>query len=580
LAYKITANSLYGQIGSRTSPIYLKEIAACTTATGRERIMLAKAFMEKEYGADIIYGDTDSIFCKFPCYDDAGSRVKGREALPLAIRAGQVGAKAIKAYLPKPQSLEYEKTFFPFILLSKKRYVGNLYENDAFKKPKQKSMGIALKRRDYAKQVKIMYGGVIGCFLDKSSLPESERFLKEALTEMVEGRVPLENLIITKTLAANYKNPTKIAHRVLADRMAARDPGNKPQVNDRLPFVYIVPPEGVEVKLQGDRIETPDYIREAKLTPDYRFYITNQIMKPICQIYGLCVEQLEGYPYRDCGYDYWALVEEKLREKAIYKDDERKRQDKLLDLRMDMARTILFEPFLEKLPNPSAKKSRGKSGQSRSDALIEASAAAARKTAVKKKVEAFKPCIRLVFSAAEVKADKDTNSKKVLEGTIEAFELTANGSTVESFAIWKHTIQKGKTTVSKKPAKAVKAEKGSTSESVGTVVNKTVFYAQLFEFGFRHFLEEDAWKTRMTEEGVEVRIDNDPARVNLNKAIKFVKETPCLYDQMDAVADTMDIGRLKEFNDMNQYRYVATYLEKIPHAIVKLKAEEGGKDLK
>jgi hypothetical protein len=57
LAYKVTANSLYGQIGSRTSPIFWKDIAACTTATGREMIMLAKSFVEERYGAKVIYGD-------------------------------------------------------------------------------------------------------------------------------------------------------------------------------------------------------------------------------------------------------------------------------------------------------------------------------------------------------------------------------------------------------------------------------------------------------------------------------------------------------------------------------------------
>jgi DNA polymerase elongation subunit (family B) len=57
LAYKVTANSLYGQIGSRTSPIFWKDIAACTTATGREMIMLAKSFVETRYGAEVIYGD-------------------------------------------------------------------------------------------------------------------------------------------------------------------------------------------------------------------------------------------------------------------------------------------------------------------------------------------------------------------------------------------------------------------------------------------------------------------------------------------------------------------------------------------
>ncbi len=58
MAYKLTANSLYGQIGAKTSPIYLKDIAACTTATGREMIMMAKEYVETNYNADVIYGDS------------------------------------------------------------------------------------------------------------------------------------------------------------------------------------------------------------------------------------------------------------------------------------------------------------------------------------------------------------------------------------------------------------------------------------------------------------------------------------------------------------------------------------------
>ena len=66
LAFKVTANSLYGQIGARTSPIYLKDIAASTTATGRTLLYTAKD-KTKEYfpDAEIVYGDTDSIFINF-----------------------------------------------------------------------------------------------------------------------------------------------------------------------------------------------------------------------------------------------------------------------------------------------------------------------------------------------------------------------------------------------------------------------------------------------------------------------------------------------------------------------------------
>lgn len=67
---------------------------------------------------------------------------------------GQAASKGIKPQLAPPHNLEYEKTMFPLVLLSKKRYVGLLYEDDPDAKPKQKSMGIALKRRDYAPIVK------------------------------------------------------------------------------------------------------------------------------------------------------------------------------------------------------------------------------------------------------------------------------------------------------------------------------------------------------------------------------------------------------------------------------------------
>ena len=45
--------------------------------------------------------------------------------------------------------------------------------------------------------------------------------------------------VITKSLSGYYKNPQGIAHKVLADRMAERNPGNKPKPNDRIPYMYI-----------------------------------------------------------------------------------------------------------------------------------------------------------------------------------------------------------------------------------------------------------------------------------------------------------------------------------------------------
>ena len=62
-------------------------------------------------------------------------------------------------------------------------------------------------------------------------------------------------------------------------------------INDRIPFIYINVPEKKGVKLlQGNRIEHPLYILDNKLKPDYKFYITNQIMKPVAQVFSLVMD--------------------------------------------------------------------------------------------------------------------------------------------------------------------------------------------------------------------------------------------------------------------------------------------------
>jgi DNA polymerase delta subunit 1 len=343
LAYKITANSLYGQTGAKTSPIYMKSIAACTTATGRNMIMKAKHFVELNYNADVIYGDTDSIFCKF------NLKNKGKEAVPEAIEKGLEVEKAIAEHLKdyKPQALNYEKVLYPFILFSKKRYVGLLYETDP-NKCKEKSMGIALKRRDYSKIMKEVYGAVIKKILWENDLPGSFKVLDEHLQKIVNGDVDLDSLVISKTLKSTYKDPTKIAHKVLAERIAERDPGNKPQINDRLAYIYI---ENKDPKaLQGDRIETKDFILENKDTviPDYLHYIKNQIMNPVVQLYTLCIDQI---PNNKFPVDYWEREADKLKLKEIYQDYD-KRMSRIESLKEQHVQKLLFEPYIRLLEKP------------------------------------------------------------------------------------------------------------------------------------------------------------------------------------------------------------------------------------
>ena len=352
LAYKITANSLYGQVGAPTSQVFMKELAASTTAVGRNLIMSAKKFSEEKYNCEVVYGDTDSVFIKLPklkSYDHFGHDNEKDNILQYNVTVGEKLSADFQKLLKPPHCLEWEKMFYPFIIFSKKRYVGNLYEHDV-KKFKQKSMGIVLKRRDNANIVKIIYGGIINIILNEKddNIRKSLKFLHESLDKLANGEYPIEELVVTKTLRAFYKNPKQIAHKVLADRMKKRDPGSAPQSNDRVPYVYIQVKEEKGIKLlQGDKIEDPKYIHENNLTPDYGHYITNQIMKPCLQLYSMILEGLDGYKHKN-DKNYWEKLEKSLMEE---KKDQKKVDDKIKQLREKEAQELLFNKYLNKIDN-------------------------------------------------------------------------------------------------------------------------------------------------------------------------------------------------------------------------------------
>ena len=361
LSYKLTANSLYGQCGAKTSTFYEKDVAASTTAKGRNLLTYAKRTIEEAYGDHIcetkalgkvrtraryVYGDTDSVFFTFNFEDvETGEKIVGQPALEATIELAQeVGERASKS-LKKPHDLEYEKTFMPFCLLSKKRYVGMLYETDP-NKCKQKSMGIVLKRRDNANIVKDVYGGIIEILMKEQDINKAVGFLKECLQNLIDEKYPIEKLIISKSLRSKYKDPTRIAHKVLADRIAARDPGNKPASGDRIPYVYIVNKSGS--KLQGDKIEIPSYINEHKLTIDYAFYITNQVMKPVQQLFALVLEKLPGVVDNP---DELTRIEQDLQLIHDEIEDSEKREKKKEAYRAKEVKRLLFDYYIDQIPN-------------------------------------------------------------------------------------------------------------------------------------------------------------------------------------------------------------------------------------
>ena len=294
---------------------------------------------------NLIVHNTDSVFFTFNLQTLEGQPIRGKKALEITIELAQEAGHLASSFLKSPHDLEYEKTFMPFCLLSKKRYVGMLYETDP-NKCKRKEMGIVLKRRDNAPIVKDIYGGIIDILMKKQNIQEAIDFLCSCLTNIVEEKYSMEKLIITKSLRSGYKNPKSVAHKVLADRISARDPGNKPCSGDRIPFVYINCLDSGA--LQGDKIETPQFIIENELKIDYSFYITNQIMKPVQQVFALVLEKIWIMQNKTAKLKKFHGDVATLRRNAV---SDESFEDKVEQLKNREIKALLFDEYLRKTTN-------------------------------------------------------------------------------------------------------------------------------------------------------------------------------------------------------------------------------------
>ena len=363
LGYKVTANSLYGQMGSSVSTFFEKDVAASITSIGRMMITYAKRMVEEIYGDSLytskngnavrtrsqyVYGDTDSVFFTFNLEDpETGKPIRGKEALEWTIEIAQEAAHLCSLYLPPPMKLAYEKTLMSFILLSKKRYVGMLHEFDP-NKGKLKFMGLSLKRRDSCDYVKDVYGGILTILMkEPDNIEKAIHYLNSSLQQLMDGKISMDKLALTKSLRSEYANPQQIAHKVLAERIGEREPGNKPKPGDRVKFAFI---ENKQGKLLGERVETPQYITEHELKLDYHYYITNQLMNPLLQLLSLAIEKVykyNGKTPKEIGKLY-SLLDKFYEESNNDLEAFMKKREKYCS---GEVKKILFDPYLTKIYN-------------------------------------------------------------------------------------------------------------------------------------------------------------------------------------------------------------------------------------
>lgn len=269
LALKVNANSVYGSTGFINGPLPLVEIAASTTAIGRMSIQKVRLILASQGYPNIVAGDTDSVMLLI-------NNVTVQQAIDIA---NDMCTNYLNPAFPPPMRIEFEKVFYPYLILTKKRYAGLLWE-DATNQPKRDIKGLCVKRRDFAPLVSKTVGEVLDIVLWKRDTSAAAEYVKTVLKQMIEGLVPYDDFVIRKELKKmpeDYATPTP--HSASVARWVSRDPTtNTPRLGDRVPFV-ITRGHGEIV----DRSEHPDFASVQTL--DYLYYLDNQLKNPTLEVF-------------------------------------------------------------------------------------------------------------------------------------------------------------------------------------------------------------------------------------------------------------------------------------------------------
>lgn len=279
LALKLIANVTYGYTSASFSGrMPCAEIADSIVQTGRETLEKAIEFIHDHpsWNAEVVYGDTDSLFVKLP------GRSK-EEAFTIGLNM----ASEITKMSPSPIKLKFEKVYLPCVLLAKKRYVGFKYESPQDLEPTFDAKGIETVRRDGTPAEQKIEEQALKILFRTGDLSAVKDFFQNECWKIMTGRCSLHDFCFAKEVKLGTYNTKSLPPpgAVISAKSIASDPRSEPQYGERVSYLVI---SGTARSRLTDRCVPPE---ELLLNPDLRldveYYITKNIIPPLDRIFSL-----------------------------------------------------------------------------------------------------------------------------------------------------------------------------------------------------------------------------------------------------------------------------------------------------
>ena len=279
LALKLIANVTYGYTSASFSGrMPCSEIADSIVQTGRETLEKAIALIHsvERWGAEVVYGDTDSLFVY----------LKGRSRAD-AFKIGDEISKAVTDMNPRPVKLKFEKVYHPCVLLAKKRYVGFKYESPSQDEPEFDAKGIETVRRDGTPAEQKMEEKALKLLFRTSDLSEIKKYFQQQCRKIMTSRFSVQDFCFAKEVKLGTyadKGPAPPGALIATKRML-RDPRTEPQYGERVPYVVIAGAPGA--RLWERCVEPERLIYEEHTELDAEYYISKNLIPPLERIFNL-----------------------------------------------------------------------------------------------------------------------------------------------------------------------------------------------------------------------------------------------------------------------------------------------------
>ncbi|KAI1437007.1 DNA polymerase family B [Xylaria sp. CBS 124048] len=279
LALKLLANVTYGYTSASFSGrMPCSEIADSIVQTGRETLERTIALIHSvdKWKAEVVYGDTDSLFISLP------GRTKDQ-----AFDIGNEIAKTITDMNPRPIKLKFEKVYHPCLLLAKKRYVGYKYESKDQIKPDFDAKGIETVRRDGTPAEQMIEEKALKILFETADLSQVKAYFQRQCTKIMRGQVSIQDFCFAKEVKLGTysdKGPPPPGALISAKRML-EDARAEPQHGERVPYVIASGAPGARLT---DRCVAPEeLLGNPHLSLDSEYYITKNIIPPLERIFNL-----------------------------------------------------------------------------------------------------------------------------------------------------------------------------------------------------------------------------------------------------------------------------------------------------